>query len=100
MDEVARKRATGLVELIRDAVVHGTSAVERVHRTNAALTFDVLAHVAPLKETSHVVRTVHDLIVFTPYATIRAITKGVASVARVAVAIAPNEVAAPAVEAR
>ena len=91
MDQVACKRATGLVELIRDVVVQGTSAIERVHRTNATLTFDVLAHVPPLKETSNVVRTVHDLVAFTPYATIRAITKGVASVARIAVAMAPHD---------
>ena len=65
------KRLRGLRALLEDAVEHGTSAVERVHRATAARPFDVLDHIPPIAPASRGVRVIHDVTVAGVYETIR-----------------------------
>jgi hypothetical protein len=64
-------RLRGLRALLEDAVEHGTSAVERVHRATAARPFDILDHIAPIAPAAHGVRVIHDATVAGVYETIR-----------------------------
>lgn len=64
-------RLRGLRALLEDAVEHGTSAVERVHRATAARPFEVLDLIAPIAPAARGVRVVHDVTVAGVYETIR-----------------------------
>ncbi len=64
-------RLRGLRALLEDAVEHGTSAVERVHRATAARPFEVLDLIAPIAPVAREVRAVHDVAVAGVYETIR-----------------------------
>jgi hypothetical protein len=64
-------RLRGLRALLEDAVEHGTSAVERVHRATAARPFDILDHIPPVAPAARGVRFVHDATVAGVYETIR-----------------------------
>ena len=66
-------RLRGLRALLEDAVDHGTSAVERIHKTTAARPFDVLDHIPPIAPAVRGVRLVHDMTVSGVYETIRQI---------------------------
>jgi hypothetical protein len=64
-------RLRGLRALLEDAVEHGTSAVERVHRATAARPFEVLDLIPPVAPAARGVRVVHDATVAGVYETIR-----------------------------
>ena len=64
-------RLRGLRTLLEDAVEHGTSAVERVHRATAARPFEVLDLIPPVAPAARGVRVVHDATVAGVYETIR-----------------------------
>jgi hypothetical protein len=64
-------RLRGLRALLEDAVEHGTSAVERVHRATAARPFEVLDLIPPIAPAARGVRVVHDVTVAGVYETIR-----------------------------
>jgi hypothetical protein len=65
------KRLRGLRALLEDAVEHGTTAVERVHRATAARPFEVLDLIPPIAPAARGVRLVHDATVAGVYETIR-----------------------------
>ena len=64
-------RWRGLRALLEEAVEHGTTAVERVHRATAARPFDVLDHIPPIAPAARGVRVIHDVTVAGVYETIR-----------------------------
>ena len=64
-------RLRGLRALLEDAVEHGTTAVERVHRATAARPFEVLDLIPAIAPAARGVRLVHDATVAGVYETIR-----------------------------
>ena len=65
------KRVRGLATLVRDAVEHGSRAVEKVHVELAARPFAILEHVHGIETPTKAVHIVHDLSVQTVYGSIR-----------------------------
>ncbi len=63
-------RLRGLRALLEDAVEHGTTAVERVHKATAARPFDIL-DLTPVAPAARGVRLIHDATVAGVYETIR-----------------------------
>ncbi|MBX3261242.1 MAG: hypothetical protein KIS78_33135 [Labilithrix sp.] len=72
-----RVELKGLAALVTDAVVHGASAIERVHLAVSSRPFDVLERIPVTAAPAGVVRMVHDLSTRLGYASVRAITRGV-----------------------
>lgn len=64
-------RARGLAALVRDAVEHGSRAVEKVHLEIARRPFTVLEHVPGIEAPTKAVHVVHDLTVQSVYSSIR-----------------------------
>lgn len=64
-------RVRGLAALLRDAVEHGSRAVEKVHLEIAKRPFTVLEHVPGIEAPSRAVHVVHDLTVQSVYGSIR-----------------------------
>ena len=74
-------RLKGVKDLLEDAVHHGTTAVEKVHRDVASRPFDVLEAVPGIATPARGVRIVHNAITATVYASIRVINRLVGAVA-------------------
>ncbi len=64
-------RVRGLAALVRDAVEHGSRAVEKVHLEIAKRPFVVLEHVPGIEAPTRAVHAVHDLTVQSVYGSIR-----------------------------
>jgi hypothetical protein len=86
-------RIRGLVALVRDAVEHGSTAIEQVHLATARRPFAVLECIPLLAEPVQVVHIVHDTLVTNTYATIRFVAKTAA--AAVDLGLAHAETSAP-----
>lgn len=69
------KRWKGLAALVTDAVVHGATAVEKVHLATSQRPFDILARIPVVSVPSQVVRVVHDVSTKAVYASIRGVTR-------------------------
>lgn len=69
------KKWRGLKDLVRDAVHHGASAIERVHLETARRPFTALEQVPGVSETARVVQEVHDAVVATSYGAVRTVTQ-------------------------
>ena len=78
-------RWRGLRALIEDAVDHGATAVERVHRATAARPFDILDQIPPIAPGARGVRFVHDAVVAGVYETIRQVNRAVGATLSVAI---------------
>lgn len=65
------KRLRGLGAVLEDAVDHGSSAIERVHRATAGRSFAVLERIPPVAGPAHGVHVVHDVVLSGVYWTIR-----------------------------
>jgi hypothetical protein len=74
-------RLKGVKDLVEDAVHHGATAVEKVHRGVASRPFDVLEAVPIVAVPARGVRLVHDTITATVYASIRVMNRLVGAVA-------------------
>lgn len=79
-----RAELKGLAALATDAVVHGASAIERVHLAVSSRPFDVLEQIPVTAAPAGVVRMVHDLSTRLSYASVRAITRAVGRAASAA----------------
>jgi hypothetical protein len=84
------QRWRGLVMLVRDAVEHGASAVERVHMATARRPFDVLESIPGVDGPTRVVRAVHDVTVSGVYGTIRLVTRAVGAAVDVGIRVASD----------
>lgn len=84
-----RRRWRGLAMLVRDAVEHGSRAVEKVHLEAARRPFTVLEHIPVIDAPTKVVHAVHDLTVSSVYETIRIVNRVVGSTIDLALEHAP-----------
>ncbi|MGE0708381.1 MAG: hypothetical protein AB7N76_18890 [Planctomycetota bacterium] len=69
------RRIRGLKDLVRDAVQHGSRAIERTHLGTSERTFQVLERIPPLARPSELVHGVHDAIVTTSHLAVRGVTQ-------------------------
>jgi hypothetical protein len=67
----AVKRWRGLVDLVVDAVDHGSAAVERVHLWTARKPFDLIALVPPLARPARSIAAAQGFAISAVYQTIR-----------------------------
>ncbi len=80
----AEKRWHGLRALVHDAIEHGSTAVEQVHKATASRPFDILEQIPAVATPTRVVRVVHDVTVTTVYSAIRLSNRTVSRVVDVA----------------
>ncbi|MBS2028506.1 MAG: hypothetical protein JST54_11420 [Deltaproteobacteria bacterium] len=69
------KRWRGLKDLVRDAVVEGSAAIERLQTETAARPFAIFERVPGVAKPAHVVHVVHDAAVAGTHVSIRAVTR-------------------------
>lgn len=75
-----KKRWRGLKNLVADAVVHGSAAVEKIHLTTTDRTFGVLEAIPGVAIPAKPIHAVHDFSVKAVYGSIRAVTAVVSGV--------------------
>lgn len=80
MSDTRTRRLLGLQRLVEDAVEHGATAVERVHRQTADRTFTVLEAIPPLAEPARLVHGVYGLVLSGSYGGVRAVNRAVGAV--------------------
>jgi hypothetical protein len=80
MSNETKKRWRGLKNLVADAVVHGSAAVEKIHLTTTKRTFDVLEAIPGIALPAKPIHVVHDVAVRATYGSIRAVTAVVSGV--------------------
>jgi hypothetical protein len=85
------KRLRGLRVLVGDAVEHGSSAVEAVHKATAARTFVVLEAIPPIATPAKIVHVVHDASLTGIYGIIRAVNAVVGKTLDVAIDVAEKQ---------
>jgi hypothetical protein len=85
------RRWRGLVALVRDAVEHGSRAVERIQLDVAERPFTILEKIPAVAEPTHVVHVVHDVTVRGVHGLVRAISHGIGATADVALRIAEGD---------
>jgi hypothetical protein len=71
-------RWRGVVALTKDALVHGSRAIERVQLEVAARPFTILARIPPISAPTRLVHVLHDASVKTTHAIVRAVGTAVA----------------------
>ena len=81
-------RWRGVAGLVRDAVEHGSRAVERIQVENARRTFTILERIPPVAGAARFVHLAHDTSVETVHSAIRAVN----SVVGATVAVVLQEV--------
>jgi hypothetical protein len=89
------RRWRGLVALVKDAVEHGSRAVEKVHLETARRPFGILEHIPVVAEPTRVVHVIHDATVSGVHGIVRAVARAVGATADVALRVAesaPGEV--------
>lgn len=64
-------RWRGLVRIVRDAVEHGSRAVERVHLATAARPFAVAEAIPAVSPAATIVHAIHDTAVSATYSAVR-----------------------------
>jgi hypothetical protein len=74
------KRWRGLGALVRDAVEHGSRAVERIQKETAARPFAILEAIPGVAGPTRVVHVIHDATVSGVHGTIRVVNHGVGAV--------------------
>ncbi|MDD9939301.1 MAG: hypothetical protein OXT09_37290 [Myxococcales bacterium] len=68
------KRWRGLKDIVRDAVTHGTTAIERVHLETSRRPFAVLEQLPTLSKPVATIHQLHDTVVSTGYTSVRTVT--------------------------
>ena len=74
MSDETKKRWRGLKNLVADAVVHGSAAVEKVHLATTDRTFSVLEAIPGVDVPAKPLHLIHDLSVKGVYGAIRVVT--------------------------
>lgn len=100
MSDETKKRWRGLKNLIADAVVHGSAAVEKIHLATTKRTFDVLEAIPGVDLPAKPIHAVHDFSVKAVYGTIRGVTAVVSGVLDVVIDVSQDDHAATASDAR
>ena len=71
----------GSLDLVHDAVEHGSRAIEDTHLATAARPFELLARVPPIAAPVRAVRAIHDAPVTFSYGMVRLVTTAVVTTA-------------------
>jgi len=79
MNEQDRDRLRGLVALLADAVEHGSSAVEQIHRQTAGRPFAIVAAIPPLEEPVRAVHQFHQHVLTAVYGAVRLVNRWLGS---------------------
>jgi hypothetical protein len=82
------RRWRGLVALVRDAVEHGSRAVEKVQLETAGRPFGILEQIPAVAEPTRLVHVVHDATVSGVHGVVRAVSRTVATTVDVALRVA------------
>ncbi len=69
------RRLRGLANMVRDAVEHGSTAVQEAHLATAARPFRLLEAVPGVAASAKVAHTVYDAVVSLTYANVRFVNK-------------------------
>jgi len=98
LSKLARWR--GVAALVRDAVEHGSRAIERVQLETAGRTFTILEHIPPIAGQARLIHTVHDTSITAVYGVIRAVNTAVGTTVAVVLEqveqrVQPGDGAAP-----
>ncbi|MGH8528817.1 MAG: hypothetical protein ACRETN_03100 [Nevskiales bacterium] len=75
----ARKRLADVQELTEAALAGSTTAVRSIHRGIAAIPFTILENIPATRDTTKLVRGIHDLTADTVYGAISAINRALGS---------------------
>jgi hypothetical protein len=89
MSKLGRWR--GVVALVRDAVEHGSRAVERVQLETAGRPFAILKAIPGIAEPTAVVHVVHDATVSGVHGIVRGVARVVATTVDVALQVAEQQ---------
>jgi hypothetical protein len=84
-------RWRGLVALVRDAVEHGSRAVEKVQLETAGRPFGLLEQIPAVAEPTRVVHVIHDATVSGVHGVIRAVSRAVGATADVVLRVAEEK---------
>ena len=87
---IRTERIRGVAALVKDAVLHGSSAVERVQLATAARPFAVLEAIPVVALPAALVHVVHDASVKTVHGCIRLVTRTVALAIRRPATMSPR----------
>ena len=72
------KQWRGLTTLVRDAVEHGSQAIERLQKETAARPFAILEAIPPIAAPAKVIHALHDASIAGTHAAIRLVARVVA----------------------
>lgn len=89
MSDMTRWR--GLVALVRDAVEHGSRAVEKVHLETARRPFGILEQIPAVAEPTRVVHVIHDATVSGVHGIVRAVSHAVGTTIDVVLSVAEEK---------
>ena len=89
------KRLRGLKDLLVQATVHGSRAIERIQLEKARVPFQILEAIPVTAGPAKVVHAVHDVSVAATHAAIRAVASGVGVAADVVLDAVGEPPAAP-----
>ena len=86
------KKWRGLTVMIRDAVEHGSHAIEQIQKEAAARPFAILEAIPPIADPVKVIHTFHDASIACTHAAIRLVARVVGdTVEAVLAAVDPAE---------
>jgi hypothetical protein len=85
------KRWRGLVALVRDAVEHGSRAVEKIQLETAGRPFGILEQIPGVAEPTRVVHVIHDATVSGVHGIVRAVAHAVGTTADVVLRVAEEK---------
>jgi len=85
------RRWRGLVALVRDAVEHGSRAVEKVQLETAGRPFGILEQIPAVAEPTRVVHVIHDATVSGVHGIVRAVTRAVGTTVDVVLRVAEEK---------
>ena len=87
------KRLRGVLHLVRDAVEHGSTAVEHLQKQAASTPFRVLEALPPLAAPARTIHAVHDAAVSGVHGLVRLVNRGVGKAADIALDVMEARVA-------
>jgi|HubBroStandDraft_2_1064218.scaffolds.fasta_scaffold3151223_1 hypothetical protein len=85
------RRWRGLFALVRDAVEHGSRAVEKIQIETAGRPFGVLEQIPGVAEPTRVVHVIYDAAVSGVHGVVRAVSRTVAATVDVALRVAEEQ---------
>lgn len=77
-------RWRGVIHLVRDAVEHGSAAIEQLQKQAASTPFRVLESIPAVATPARLVHSLHDVVVSGVHGLVRQVTRGVGATAEVA----------------